>query len=397
METQSYIIGGTKFEVTAEYRLDKVIGQGAYGVVVSATNLHKSSKVAMKKISKIFESPTDSKRTLREIKLLSHMKHENILTIEDILLPYSYAAFEDIYVVTPLMETDLYHIIHSDQVLTEDHFQYFIYQILRGLKYIHSAGVLHRDLKPGNLLVNANCDLKICDFGLATGEGRTIQTRAFMTEYVATRWYRAPELMLSWSEYTSALDIWSVGCIFAELLGRAPLFPGKNYLHQLDLITDVTGGLPADKIGYICNDKAQQYMISIEQKEGVELRALYPNASPEAIELLRYMLQMDPADRVNCEQALQHPYLHSLHDPNDEPISSQQVNFAWEDQELTGDIVKWYVLQEISVFHPQASEMLPDLHQLQAQAQASIPFQMGEPQAVQAPDVASEPLLIVDD
>lgn len=114
--------------------------------------------------------------------------------------------------------------------------QYFLYQILRALKYIHSANVLHRDLKPSNLLVNANCDLKICDFGLA----RTTSENDFMTEYVVTRWYRAPELLLNAAEYTAAIDIWSVGCIYMELLNRKPLLPGKDYVHQLRCIIDVS-------------------------------------------------------------------------------------------------------------------------------------------------------------
>ena len=106
--------------------------------------------------------------------------------------------------------------------------------MLRALKYIHSANVLHRDLKPSNLLVNANCDLKICDFGLA----RMTSEADFMTEYVVTRWYRAPELLLK-SDYTAAIDMWSVGCIYMELLNKRPLFPGNDYVHQLRLIIEV--------------------------------------------------------------------------------------------------------------------------------------------------------------
>lgn len=113
--------------------------------------------------------------------------------------------------------------------------QYFLYQLLRGLKYVHSANVLHRDLKPSNLFLNANCDLKIGDFGLA----RTTSETDFMTEYVVTRWYRAPELLLNCSEYTAAIDIWSVGCILGEIATSEPLFPGKDYVQQLRLITEV--------------------------------------------------------------------------------------------------------------------------------------------------------------
>jgi mitogen-activated protein kinase 7 len=139
------------------------------------------------------------------------------------------------------MEADMHQIIRSQQPLTDAHFQYFLYQILRGLKYIHSANVLHRDLKPGNLLVNADCELKICDFGLARGFSNAPDHTAFMTEYVATRWYRAPEIMLSFQNYTKAIDIWSVGCIFAEMLGGKVLFPGKDYVHQLNLILNILG------------------------------------------------------------------------------------------------------------------------------------------------------------
>jgi mitogen-activated protein kinase 1/3 len=146
--------------------------------------------------------------------------------------------FIDVYLVTDLMETDLHRIIYSKQKLSIDHVQYFIYQVLRGLKYIHSCGVLHRDLKPSNLLVNSNCDLKICDFGLARGiEGKANEDgRAgtmLLTEYVVTRWYRAPEIMLACHEYSYPIDVYSVGCILAELILRKPWAPGEDYIDQV--------------------------------------------------------------------------------------------------------------------------------------------------------------------
>ena len=145
-----------------------------------------------------FANLVETKRTLREVKLLRHFKHANIVEILDIMQPESFAKFDDVYIVNELMSTDLHQIIYSSQPLTDEHVQYFIYQILRGLKYIHSAHVLHRDLKPSNLLLNANCDLKICDFGLARLASPDGDHQGFLTEYVATRWYRAPEIMLSW-------------------------------------------------------------------------------------------------------------------------------------------------------------------------------------------------------
>jgi serine/threonine protein kinase len=155
---------------------------------------------------------------------LEFFDHENIVTVLDIERPPNKTGCEDIYIITELMETDMHRVVYSRQELTDDHIQYFLYQALRGIYYMHSANVLHRDLKPSNLLLNKNCDLKICDLGLARG---LEDSTAALTEYVVTRWYRAPEVILNASEYTSALDVWSLGCVFAELLGRAPLFPGK--------------------------------------------------------------------------------------------------------------------------------------------------------------------------
>jgi mitogen-activated protein kinase 1/3 len=191
-------------------------------------------------VPKAFQDEIDAKRILREIKLLRHFKHENIVNIVDMMPPMARYVddFTDVYIVSELMETDLYRIIYSKQSLSLDHVQYFIYQVLRALKYIHSANVLHRDLKPSNLLVNSNCDLKICDFGLARGvygseQMRDSNKRHLLTEYVVTRWYRAPEIMLACHEYDKPVDIWSTGCILAELLARKPFFPGEDYIDQV--------------------------------------------------------------------------------------------------------------------------------------------------------------------
>jgi serine/threonine protein kinase len=136
-------------------------------VVCSASDAVSGERVAIKKIGNAFENATDARRTLREIQLLRHLRHDNVVALHDVLRPPSLAEFNDVYLVYELMDTDLHQIIRSPQPLTDEHCQYFVYQVLRGLKYIHSANVLHRDLKPSNLLLNANCDLKICDFGLA--------------------------------------------------------------------------------------------------------------------------------------------------------------------------------------------------------------------------------------
>jgi mitogen-activated protein kinase 7 len=182
------------------------LGQGAYGIVCSATDTTENKNVAIKKVHNVFQKPVLARRALREIKLLIHFAgHENITSILDMHI-VDPLDFNEIYIVQDLMEADLHQIIRSEQPLTDSHYQYFVWQICAGVKYIHSANVLHRDLKPGNLLVNADCELKICDFGLARGLTDSVD-EGFMTEYVATRWYRAPEIMLAFRNYTKASNL----------------------------------------------------------------------------------------------------------------------------------------------------------------------------------------------
>jgi len=158
-----------KFDLTdTNYEAIENIGTGAYGVVCSAVNLLRpGDRVAIKKIPDIFGQTTVAMRTYREIKILKHFRHDNIIAIREILKPRNnqLSTYRDVYIVLDLMESDLHRIIHSQQELSDEHVRYFLYQILRGLKYIHSANVVHRDLKPSNLLVNENCLLKIGDFG----------------------------------------------------------------------------------------------------------------------------------------------------------------------------------------------------------------------------------------
>jgi serine/threonine protein kinase len=317
--------------------LIKPIGHGAYGVVISAENIETGEKVAIKKISKAFDDLVDAKRILREIKLLQHFDHENIITLVDLLPPpitTSLDQFEDVYIISDLMETDLHRIIYSRQPLTDDHIQYFLYQILRALKYIHSANVLHRDLKPSNLLLNSNCDLKICDFGLARGiepEEENLE----LTEYVVTRWYRAPEIMLSTKEYTKAIDIWSTGCIFAELLGRKPFFPGDDYIHQLRIICEKIGTPEEKDLHFVTSEKAKRFMQNQPIRCGISFSKIFPQAKPFAIDLLEKMLVFDPTKRISVEEALAHPYLESLHDIEDESIAEKNFSFDFEKQDLT--------------------------------------------------------------
>ena len=263
----TFEVSGTTFVVDDHYQYIKQIGHGAYGVVVSALNKKTNTKVAIKKVPKAFEDLIDAKRILREIRLLTFFDHENIISIVDLQRPPNRTGYEDIYIVTDLMETDLHRVIYSRQNLSDEHMQYFMYQLLRGLLFMHSADIIHRDLKPSNLLLNKNCDLKICDLGLARGFDSAKDDA--LTEYVVTRWYRAPEVILNASHYTKALDIWGAGCVFAEILGRSPLFPGEDYLDQVQRIIAVLGMPSAEDMSFIGNDSAKRYIKSIPKRQRV--------------------------------------------------------------------------------------------------------------------------------
>ncbi|XP_073056817.1 mitogen-activated protein kinase homolog NTF6-like isoform X4 [Primulina eburnea] len=257
--------------------------------------------------------------------------------------------FNDVYIAYELMDTDLHQIICSSQELTEDHCQYFLYQLLRGLKYIHSANVLHRDLKPSNLLLNANCDLKVCDFGLA----RTTSETDFMTEYVVMRWYRAPELLLNCSEYTAAIDMWSVGCILMEIIKREPMFPGKDYSQQLGLINEQLLGSPEDPdLGFLRNDNARKYVKQLPHVPKQPLSKKFPEVSLVAIDLVEKLLVFDPAKRITVEEALNHPFLSSLHEINEEPTCPSPFVFDFEQSSLSEDEIKDLIWNESLNFNP---------------------------------------------
>ena len=318
------------FEVDRRYVDLKPIGSGSYGMVASAFDTVTGQKVAIKKITDMFADLVDAKRILREIKLLRHFDaHENVIRIIDIItMPPDTEDFSDAYIITDLMESDLDRIISSSQPLTEQHFQYFVYQILRGLKYIHSANVLHRDMKPSNLLVNANCDLAICDFGLARG----VETEFLddLTEYVVTRWYRAPELLAECQNYGKTVDVWALGCIFAEMLTRKPFFQGRDARNQLHVICRVIGTPTEGEMAFITHESAKQAIRDMGHWPKQSLRKFFPDCSRSALDLISRMLVFNPDDRITVDEALNHPYLAQLHNQCDEPESKSRFNFDFE-------------------------------------------------------------------
>ena len=369
----TFTIAGSEFIVDERYEYIKQIGVGAYGVVISCFDKKTNRNVAIKKVGNAFEDLIDAKRIVREIKLLRFFKHDNIVSLIDIQKPPKRTGFEDIYIITDLMETDLHRVIYSRQELTDDHIQYFIYQILRGVLYMHSANIIHRDLKPANILANKNCDLKICDLGLGRAEvydydekkpkptkkpkknTKTDESDSEedpeLTEYVITRWYRAPEVILCPSHYAKAVDIWSVGCIFAELLGRQPLFPGDHYLDQIQKIIAVTGTPKMEDLNFIQKKDAKEFFLKLVKRTKLTWSSLFPNANPIALDLLEKMLTFNPKKRYTVDQCLSHPYFEGLHDPEQEPIATSSFDWSFDAVELTKENLQSMIYDESLYFH----------------------------------------------
>uniref|UniRef100_A0A673LK95 mitogen-activated protein kinase n=1 Tax=Sinocyclocheilus rhinocerous TaxID=307959 RepID=A0A673LK95_9TELE len=271
----------TIWEVPERYQNLSPVGSGAYGTVCSALDTKTGLRIAVKKLSRPFQSIIHAKRTYRELRLLKHMKHENV----------------------------------------------------------------RDDLKPSNLAVNEDCELKILDFGLAR------LTDDEMTGYVATRWYRAPEIMLNWMHYNMTVDIWSVGCIMAELLTGRTLFPGTDHINQLQQIMRLTGTPPDSLISSMPSHEAQNYISSLVYMPKRNFADVFVGANPLAVDLLEKMLVLDTDKRITASQALAHPYFSQYHDPDDEP-EAEPYDQSFESREL--DIEEWKQLtyEEVISFEP---------------------------------------------
>merc|ERR1740117_2040051 len=244
------------------------------------------------------------------------MGHENIIKLLNVLKADN---DQDIYLITDYMESDLHAVIRAN-ILEEIHKQYIIYQLLKSLKFMHSGQMLHRDIKPSNILLNSDCRVKVCDFGLARSlvQQTDNATNPVLTDYVATRWYRAPEILLGSTSYTKGVDIWSVGCILGELLSGKPIFPGTSTMNQLDRIMEVTGRPSPDDVDAIKSPFAATMLESLPMSRPRPLNEMFPSASVEALDLLRLCLNFNPSKRISAKDALRHPYVVQFHNPEDE-------------------------------------------------------------------------------
>ncbi|XP_024593367.1 mitogen-activated protein kinase 11, partial [Neophocaena asiaeorientalis asiaeorientalis] len=318
----------------------------------SAYDTRLRQRVAVKKLSRPFQSLIHARRTYRELRLLKHLKHENVIGLLDVFTPAtSLEDFSEVYLVTTLMGADLNNIVKC-QALSDEHVQFLVYQWGScggsggggGFACAHAAPAL-QDLKPSNLAVNEDCELRILDFGLAR------QADEEMTGYVATRWYRAPEIMLNWMHYDQTVDIWSVGCIMAELLQGKALFPGNDYIDQLKRIMEVVGTPSPEVLAKISSEHARTYIQSLPHMPQKDLRSIFHGANPLAVDLLGRMLVLDSDQRVSAAEALAHAYFSQYHDPEDEP-EAEPYDESIEAKERTVEEWKELTYQEVLSFKP---------------------------------------------
>jgi mitogen-activated protein kinase 1/3 len=357
-EYQNFKAAGQMFTIESKYKLMKIMGHGAYGVVISAKDTMNGQEYAIKKCHKVFEYPEDAKRILREMKLMRAFDHPNVIRMVDLIPPPpGSSVFEDVYIVQDLMDTDLRRIIESPQSLSMDHIRYFVCQILRGLRYLHSANVIHRDLKPENILARHDCRLKICDFGLSKVHLEEEETH---TQYVTTRWYRAPEIMLNVVNYSKSIDVWSVGCIFAELFTRRPILMGSDYRDQLQKTFDMFGTPTTPELEIITSVGAKRFVQGLTPKRPVPMEQLFPAYAnePQALDLLEKMLKPHHPSRISVDDGLAHPFISSLRDPMYERVADfEPYDTAFEHENLDKPRLQELMWGEMMSLRPSLAPM----------------------------------------
>jgi mitogen-activated protein kinase 15 len=315
--------------VLERYDISKKLGRGAYGIVWKATDKRTKKIVALKKVFEAFQNSVDAQRTYREVMYLQELNgHDNIVRLLGIIRAHNN---RDLYLVFEYMETDLHAVIKA-KILQSIHKQFIFYQLLKSLKYIHSADLIHRDLKPSNLLINSECIIKVADFGLARSVAQKEDGNdPIVSDYVATRWYRAPEILLGSQSYNKAVDMWSAGCILAELITGKVLFTGKSTVNQIELVIELLGRPTNEEVESLSSPLAWKVLQDIKTQKSKSFTQLFSSEGKEALDLLRRLLTFSPSTRMTVDEALRHPYVKSFHCAADEINCNRIIRLPVDD------------------------------------------------------------------
>ena len=338
-------------QLPERYKAGEIIGSGAYGIILSAVDTQNNNqKVAIKKLKSISDL-IDLKRISREILIMKYCQHENIIPLFDVIIHLnknpSINKIADVYLVMEKMDSDLQKIIASKQELSDEHYQFILYQILRALYFLHSANIIHRDFKPSNVLINEDCTVKLCDFGMSRG---IKDENILLTEYVVTRYYRAPEVMLSSHHYSKKIDVWSVGCAFAELLSKKFLFPGENYIAQIKLIIEVLGTQDVNDLNFISNTSAKNFVMQYQGIPKKDFKKILKCENLNAVDLVEKMLVFNPEKRYSIEQCLNHPYLKNMREGIEDPVFNGKINLDFDDKNINLNHLFAFLVKEVSSF-----------------------------------------------
>jgi mitogen-activated protein kinase 15 len=317
-------------QILRRYEIMQKIGKGAYGVVWRVMDKQTQQVVALKKVFGAFQNATDAQRTYREITYLRQLREHPFIV--GLLAVHRAENDTDLYLVFECMETDVHAVIRAS-ILQDVHHRYIFWQLLCALKYIHSAGLMHRDLKPSNLLINSNASIKLCDFGLARMFGGE-HAPEDLTDYIATRWYRAPEILFGSSTYTYGVDMWAAGCILAELVSGRPLFPGQSTMDQLERIIAYTGTPSREDIASMESSFTQTMLTSLSYtKARWSLEEKMDDVSRDALDLIKKLIVFKPQDRATADECLSHPYVAQFHAPHKEVSAPELIVMTLSDSE----------------------------------------------------------------